>query len=115
MEIFFTDKVGGEHYVPEDNQEQEYHLAPEQNYTEEYLKILKEDYNIIYDGDAGHAFKIIKRESYNPLIRLFTEDDGYLQATDIVFDAYWAKPFMNLLDDTIKEIDKQNLWKSENV
>ena len=51
MEIFFTDNVGGEHYVPEDNQEQEYHLAPEQNYTEEYLR-------------ANYLYLLVSRKEY---------------------------------------------------
>lgn len=85
------DRVKGEHYMPETKDENEHHLAPNQSYTKTYLQILRDDYSIYYDGYGCHAFKIIPRPTGNPLVQLFTEDDGYLSATDITFDAFWAK------------------------
>lgn len=105
-----TDKTGGEHWIPENDLERERHFAPDQEYKKAYLKILKQDYNIIYDGKACHAFKIIPRANSNPLIQLFTEDDGFLHATDITFDAYWAQPLINNLQSAIKEINVKKWW-----
>jgi hypothetical protein len=103
------DKVGGEHSIPENNNEHELHRAPDQNYTKAYLKILKDDYNIYYDGYGCHAFKVIPRTHSNPLIQLFTEDDGYLCATDITFDAHWAQNLTASLQLAITAINKKKM------
>lgn len=105
------DRVKGEHYIPETKDENEHHLAPNQSYTKTYLQILRDDYSIYYDGYGCHAFKIIPRPTDNPLIQLFTEDDGYLSATDITFDAFWAKNLIASLQLTLDAINEKKMFR----
>lgn len=73
--------------------------AENQNWNKETIKQLKNEYNILYDGTGCYGFEVIPREQSNPLIRIYSEDDGTLYRTNIVFDIYWIKSFIkNLLD-----------------
>ena len=73
--------------------------AENQSWDKETVKQLKNEYNIFYDGTGCYGFEVVPRERSNPLIRIYSEDDGFLYETDIVFDIYWLKSFIkNLLD-----------------
>lgn len=74
-------------------------FAENQSWDQETVKQLKNEYNIIYDGTGCYGFEVIPRQQSNPLIRIYSEDDGCLYETDIEFDFYWIKSFIkNLLD-----------------
>ena len=81
----------GEHYLPKTSDDREWHAAPGQIYTQEYLKELRDKYNIIYNGTGIYAFKIIPRKTTNPLLQLFSEDDGMLSSTNETFDISWTR------------------------
>lgn len=73
--------------------------AENQTWDKETVKQLKNEYNILYDGRGCYGFEVIPRERHNPLIRIYSEDDGFLHKTDIEFDIYWLKSFMKNLSD----------------
>ena len=84
------------------------YTAPNQTYTKKYLAELKDKYGIIYDGKGCFAFKVIPRKMNNPLVQILAEDDGNLFETDIKFDIYWIKDFINNLQAAQTYADKIN-------
>lgn len=76
-----------------------YLCAENQTWDKETVKQLKNEYNIFYDGIGCYGFEVISRKQSNPLIQIYSEDDGFLHKTDIEFDIYWLESFIkNLLD-----------------
>ena len=73
--------------------------AEDQTWDKETVKQLKDEYKIFYDGTGCYGFEVIPRERNNPLIRIYSEDDGSLYKTDIKFDIYWIKSFIKNLSD----------------
>ena len=74
-------------------------FAENQSWDKETIKQLKNEYHIFYDGTGCYGFEVIPREQSDPLIRIYSEDDGFLHKTDIEFDIYWLKSFIKNLSD----------------
>ena len=55
--------------------------AEDQTWDKETVKQLKDEYNIFYDGEGCFGFAVIPREGTNPLIQIYSEDDGFLHKT----------------------------------
>jgi hypothetical protein len=73
-------------------------------YSDEGQKRLWEEESIIFVSGV-HAFKIIPRGQYSPLIELYHEDDGALfNNSNVKFDASWLKDLRDLIDTTLEKL-----------
>ena len=75
--------------------------------TKQGKERLWEEENIIFVGGV-HAFKVIQRKGYDPLIELWHEDDEQLFTptnNTVQFDVVWLKDLRNLIDVTIEKLE----------
>lgn len=76
-------------------------------WTDEGKERLWKEEKIVYIGGV-HAFRIIERENYTPLVELYCEDDGALFTYEegVKFDSSHLKNLKNLIDATIKKLSE---------